>query len=288
MNPAIAAAVFATAGVVALALALAPAATRPAAPEHAWLHRRLVGLSAQLREAGVLISPRTFLLLNGVAVALGVAVGGAFAPPFALMGAAAGAITPAVLLRAAVTRTQARADREALALLRLVAAHLRTDATYLDALRAAAEGVSTPQVRDELAWIANRFRLDRPLHRSLVEAAARTPGRHLRLAYRVLARAIEHGVSGRRAVVALEGLEATIAANLRAREDLRAKTRGIRIQIVVVALAIPAIHLYLRGTNPESFTVMGEPLGQFVLLPGAVLLEVVGLLLWRRFTRARL
>ena len=62
---------------------------------------------------------------------------------------------------------------------------------------------------------------------------------------------------------------------------------GLRIQIVVVALAIPAIYLYLRGTNPGSFTVMDEPLGQYVLLPGAILLEVLGLLLWRRFTRAR-
>ena len=32
---------------------------------------------------------------------------------------------------------------------------------------------------------------------------------------------------------------------------------------------------------------MDEPLGQLVLLPGAVLFEVLGLFLWRRFTRAR-
>ena len=287
MNPGIAAAVCAAAGTIALALALAPSGMRPVTPGHAWWHRRLAGLGAQLREAGVAMSPRAFLLVNGSVVALGGALGGAVAPPLALVGAAAGAITPVVVLRAAVARAQTHADREALVVLRLVGAHLRTDATYLEALRAAAEGVSTSQVRDELAWIANRFRLDRPLHHLLVEVAARTPGRHLRLTYRVLARAIEHGVSGRRAVVALEGLEATIAANLRAREDLQAKTRGLRIQIVVVALAIPAIYLYLRGTNPGSFTVMDQPLGQYVLLPGAILLEVLGLLLWRRFTRAR-
>ena len=231
------------------------------------------------------MTPPVFLLINGGTLAVGAIAGGLVSPPLALPGAIAGAITPIVVLPAAVAR--ARADREALVLLRLLGAHLRAGATYIEALRAAAEGVATPQVRDDLAWIANRFRLDRPLHGSLAAVAARTPGRHLRLAYRVLARAIEHGVAGRRAVTALEGLEATVAANLRAGADLRAKTRGLRIQIVVVALAIPVIHLYLRGTIPESFTVMDEPLGQFVLLPGAVLFEVLGLFLWRRFTGAR-
>ena len=183
-------------------------------------------------------------------------------------------MVPVLVLRTAVTRARARADREALVLLRLLSAHLRTGATYVEALRTAAEGVVTAQVQDDLAWIASRFRLDRPLHGSLAAVATRTPGRHLRLVYRVLARAIEHGVAGRRAVTALEGLE-------------QARTRGLRIQIAVVAIAIPVIHLYLRWTNPASFTVMDQPLGQFVLLPGAVLCELMGLLLWRRFTRGR-
>ena len=286
MNLGVAAAGCATLGVIAMALALAPPRGPSAAPAGGWFRRRLDRLNAQLLEAGGVIRAPTFLLINGGAIALGAGVGAAVALPLALLGATAGAIAPLGVLRVAVARAQSRADREALVLVRLMGAHLRTGATYLEALRAAAEGVSTTHVREELAWVANRFRLDRSLHSSLAEIAARTSGRHLRLAYRVLARAIEHGVAGHRAVVALEGLEATIAANLRAREDLRAKTRGLRIQIVVVALAIPIIHLYLRGTNPASFTVMDEPLGQFVLLPGAILLEGFGLLLWRRFTRA--
>ena len=287
MNLAIVAAGCAAAGVVAVALALAPVRRSSASPADGWGQRRLSGLAVQLHEAGLAITPPIFLLINGGTLAVGAVAGGLVTPPLALLGAIAGMMAPMVVLRAAVARARARADREALVLLRLLGAHLRAGATYIEALRAAAEGVATPRVRDDLAWIANRFRLDRPLHGSLAAVAARTPGRHLRLAYRVLARAIEHGVAGRRAVTALEGLEATVAANLRAGEDLRAKTRGLRIQIVVVALAIPIIHLYLRGTNPESFTVMDEPIGQFVLLPGAVLFEVLGLFLWRRFTRAR-
>lgn len=233
------------------------------------------------------MAPHTFVLLNGVTVVLGGLIGGLVAMPAAMLGAVTGMIAPTLVLRAAVANARARADREALVLLRLMSAHLRTGATYIEALRAAAEGVATAQVQDDLAWISSRFRLDRPLHASLAAVAARTPGRNLRLAYRVMARAIEHGVSGRRAVTALEGLEGTIAANLRARDDLRAKTRGLRIQIVVVALAIPIIHVYLRWTNPASFTVMDQPLGQFVLLPGAVVCELGGLLLWNRFTRGR-
>lgn len=287
MNLAFVAAASSAAGVVALVLALAPVRRPSGASPQGWGQRRLSRIADQLDEAGVAVAPPIFLVINGGALVVGAVIGGLVAPPLAPVGAIVGAIAPWVVLRTAVGRARARADREALVLLRLLGAHLRAGATYIEALRAAAEGVATPQVRDDLAWVANRFRLDRPLHGSLAAVAARTPGRHLRLAYRVLARAIEHGVAGRRAVTALEGLEATVAANLRALEDLRAKTRGLRIQIVVVAVAIPVIHLYLRGTNPESFSVMDEPLGQFVLLPGAVMCEVFGLYLWRRFTRAQ-
>ncbi|MCY3783047.1 MAG: type II secretion system F family protein [Chloroflexi bacterium] len=287
MNLAVVAAGFAAAGVVVFALALMPVRQPSDSPMHGWVQRRLGRLADQLHEGGVAMTPPIFLVINGGVLVVGAVIGGLVAPPLVPVGAIVGAIAPWVVLRTAVVRARARADREALVLLRLLGAHLRAGATYMEALRAAAEGVATPQVRDDLAWVANRFRLDRPLHGSLAAVAARTPGRHLRLAYRVLARAIEHGVAGRRAVTALEGLEATVAANLRAHEDLRAKTRGLRIQIVVVAVAIPVIHLYLRGTNPESFTVMDEPLGQFVLLPGAVMCELLGLYLWRRFTRAQ-
>ena len=287
MNLAPIAAGCAAAGLVALALAFVPLSARSTTAASGWGHRRVSGLRTQLREADVPLSPQTFVLLNGLAVVLGGLIGGIVALSAAVIGAATGAVVPVLVLRTAATRARARADREALVLLRLLSAHLRTGATYVEALRSAAEGVVTAQVQDDLAWIASRFRLDRPLHSSLAAVAARTPGRHLRLVYRMLARAIEHGVAGRRAVTALEGLEATIAANLRAQDDLQARTRGLRIQIAVVALAIPVIHLYLRWTNPASFTVMDQPLGQFVLLPGAVLCELVGLLLWRRFTRGR-
>ncbi|MCY3959289.1 MAG: type II secretion system F family protein [Chloroflexi bacterium] len=275
------------AGLVALALALAPAPRSSATATAVARNRRFVGLGTQLQEAGIRIAPHTFVLLNAVAVALGGLIGGLVAMPAAMLGAVAGTIAPILVLRATVGNARARADREALVLLRHLSAHLRAGATYIEALRAAAEGVATAQVQDDLAWITSRFRLDRPLHASLAVVAARTPGRNLRLAYRVLARAIEHGVAGRRAVTALDGLEGTIAANLRAKDDLRAKTRGLRIQIFVVALAVPIIHVYLRWTNPASFTVMDQPLGQYVLLPSAVLCELGGLLLWHRFTRGR-
>ena len=287
MNLAMVAAASSAAGVVALVLAFAPVRQPSDSLARSWVQRCLDRIADHLHEAGVAVAPSIFLLISGGAFTVGAVAVGLVAPPLAPVGAIAGATAPWVVLRTAVARARARADREALVLLRLLGAHLRAGATYMEALRAAAEGVATPQVRDDLAWVANRFRLDRPLHGSLAAVAARTPGRHLRLAYRLLVRAIEHGVAGRRAVTALEGLEATVAANLRAHEDLRAKTRGLRIQIVVVAVAIPVIHLYLRGTNPESFTVMDEPLGQFVLLPGAVMCEVLGLYLWRRFTRAQ-
>ena len=287
MNPALIAAGAAAAGLVAVTLAVAPAPRPGTTTADGWVDHRLTGLGAQLYEAGVGMAPQTFLLLNGLVLVIGGLIGGVVALPAALLGAAAGAMAPSLVLRTAVARARARADREAVVLLRLLSAHLRTGATYVEALRAAAEGVVTAQVQDDLAWIASRFRLDRPLHASLSAVAARTPSRQLRLAYRVLARAIEHGVAGRRAVTALEGLEATVAANLRAHDDLRAKTRGLRIQIAVVAVAIPVIHIYLRGTNPGSFTVMDQPLGQYVLLPGAIGCELLGLLLWRRFTRGR-
>ena len=143
------------------------------------------------------MTPPVFLLINGGTLAVGAVAGGLVTPPLALLGAIAGAIAPLAALRAAVMRAQARADREALVLLRLLGAHLRAGAIYIEALRAAAEGMATPRVRDDLAWIANRFRLDRPLHGSLAAVAARTPGRHLRLlyTYRLLTAAQIHALA---------------------------------------------------------------------------------------------
>ena len=65
-----------------------------------------------------------------------------------------------------------------------------------------------------------------------------------------------------------------------------AESRGLRLQAAILAVVIPGLFLYLSAVNPELIApVTSTALGQFVLLPGGVLLEVTGIVLSWRITR---
>ena len=58
------------------------------------------------------------------------------------------------------------------------------------------------------------------------------------------------------------------------------------MQAAILAIVIPGLFLYLSAVNPELIApVTSTGLGQYVLLPAAVLLEVAGIVLSWRVTR---
>jgi Flp pilus assembly protein TadB len=65
-------------------------------------------------------------------------------------------------------------------------------------------------------------------------------------------------------------------------DDVRARTAGLRVQIVLLAALVPGLALYLCLTVPGLAETLSMPLGRFVLLPLAALLETTGIIASRR------
>ena len=61
-----------------------------------------------------------------------------------------------------------------------------------------------------------------------------------------------------------------------------ARTAGLRSQVVLLALVVPAIAGYLAFTVPSLAATLGQPVGRFVLIPAALALEVIGVIASRR------
>jgi Flp pilus assembly protein TadB len=65
-------------------------------------------------------------------------------------------------------------------------------------------------------------------------------------------------------------------------DDVRARASGLRVQIVLLAALVPGLALYLAVTVPGMAETFTTPLGRFVLLPLAALLELAGIVASRR------
>jgi Flp pilus assembly protein TadB len=65
-------------------------------------------------------------------------------------------------------------------------------------------------------------------------------------------------------------------------DDVRARTSGLRVQIILLATLVPGLALYLALTVPGMSETLSTPLGRFVLIPLAGILEVIGILASRR------
>ena len=72
----------------------------------------------------------------------------------------------------------------------------------------------------------------------------------------------------------------------RTADDVRARTSGLRVQVVLLAVLVPGLALYLALTVPGMRETFTTPLGRFVLLPMAAMLETAGILASRRVVNA--
>jgi Flp pilus assembly protein TadB len=65
-------------------------------------------------------------------------------------------------------------------------------------------------------------------------------------------------------------------------EEIRARTAGLRSQVALLALVVPGIAAYLALTVPSLAATLEQPIGRFVLIPGALTLELIGVVASRR------
>ena len=112
--------------------------------------------------------------------------------------------------------------------------------------------------------------------------AARTTDTRSRVALETVAMGIASRLSYERAGILVGAVADRLAFEERLDEEVRARTAGVRSQILLLAMVVPAIAVYLALTVPSLAATLGQPIGRFVLIPVAVVLEVIGVIASRR------
>jgi Flp pilus assembly protein TadB len=207
-----------------------------------------------------------------------------FATPLPLVGVcAATTLAPSVIVRtrAAAARWQARLALTRL--LRATEAALRSGASLPEALRRACDAAAEDGLaRRPFVDALRAFDLGAPLDHALRASAHRVADPRSRIALETVAIGIASRLPHDRAGILIAAVADRLAFEERLDEEVRARTAGLRSQVVLLALVVPAIAAYLSFTVPSLAATLGQPIGRFVLIPAALTLEVVGVIASRR------
>jgi len=208
----------------------------------------------------------------------------AFATSLPLIGSfAVCALAPSVVVRSRAAAARWRARLATTRLLRATEAALRSGASLPEALRRATQASEDRLARRPFVEALRAFDLGAPLDRSLRAAAGVSQnGARSRIAFETLAIGIESRLPYDRAAILVAALADRLAFEERLDEEVRARTGGLRAQVILLALVVPAIAAYLSLTVPSLAATLAEPIGRFVLIPAAAVLEVVGVIASRR------
>ena len=250
------------------------------------LERRRAGAAALLAQARLELSPRTYLALQVAAPVLLALAGWIVSLPLAAVGLAAGLLLPQVYLRYLVSVEARAADDDAPRVLRAMVNRAAAGGTYPDLFAAATEAARHRWVKADFEELLGRYFAREPAVEALSEIRCRQAGRNLRLVFDALiVLAATHQPTSAAAEV-LTSLGEAARTNQSIARQAVAESRGLRIQAAILAIVIPALFLYLVAVNPELVApVTSTALGQLVLLPVAVILEVAGIVLSWRVTR---
>ena len=206
------------------------------------------------------------------------------AAPLPLIGVLpACALGPSVLVRSRAGVARRRARLALTRLLRATEAALRSGASLPEALRRATDGIDDRLARRPFVGALRAFDLGAPLDQALRTSAQGAPADpRSRLAFETLALGIASRLPHDRAGILVAAVADRLAFDERLEEEVRARTGGLRAQVILLALVVPAIATYLALTVPSLAAVLGQPIGRFVLIPAAALLELAGLIASRR------
>jgi Flp pilus assembly protein TadB len=271
-----------------MALFPGPATDAPRVGEQirAWRSRRVADAADVLAQARLELSPRMLIALSVVSpVVLGL-LGLLLSPLVAAVGVALGLLLPRAYLRYLVAAEARAADDEAPRVLRAMVNRAAAGGTYPDLFTAASEVARHRWVRSDFDETIARYYANEPLGDALLVVRGRQASRNLRLVYDALIVAARTQQPASAAGEVLASLGEAARANRAIARQAAAESKGLRLQAAILAIVIPAMFLYLIAVNPELIApVTSTALGQFVLLPSAVLLEVAGIVLSWRVTR---
>lgn len=201
------------------------------------------------------------------------------------LGLAAGAAAPSILLRWREAGLRSAAAARALDILQGSQAALRSGLPLAGAVRLAIEGAG-PLERDPFERALRSFDLNLPLDQALSDASRRTADRRLTLALEALALVAREQLPSARASTIVANAADRLAFEQRLLQETRARTSGVRAQIVLLALLVPSLAAYLVATMPGLAATLASPLGMYVLLPAAAVFEIIGVVASRQIVRS--
>ncbi|HEV8671863.1 MAG TPA: hypothetical protein VGS01_14140 [Candidatus Limnocylindria bacterium] len=227
-----------------------------------------------LRDAGWTGSMLQWEGLRALATMCGLVVAASVeALPLGLIGAAA----PSIVVRMRAARRRDERARQTVVLLQMIVAGLRSGSSLTEALRLAA-GSARPTTSGPFAAALRAFDLGEPLDAALHRSRATARDRRVILGLDALSLCAAEQLPSSRCVTLIGSVVDRLVFEQRTIDDVRARTSGLRVQIVLLAALVPGLALYLAMTVPGLSDTLNLPLGRFVLLPLAAILETAGIL----------
>lgn len=186
--------------------------------------------------------------------------------------------------RVVAARRREQGSACALEVLRGTHAAMRSGLPLAPALRVALERVDAAD-RAPFERAMRAFELNEGLEDALAAARATARDRRVSLALDALALVASEQVPASRGAALVQSVADRLSFEERLLAEVRARTGGVRAQIVILALLVPSLAAYLAITMPGLATTLATPLGRLVLIPAAVLLEIVGIAASRAIVR---
>ena len=248
---------------------------------------RQVGAAAGLiARARLDLAPRTLITIAVAGPLVAGFVGLLLSPVVGLVGVGVGLLLPRLYLGYLVGAEGRAADEDAPRIQRAMVNRAAAGGTYPDLFTAAAEAARHRWVRADFDEAIARYYAAEPPPEILLALRGRQASRNLRLVYDALAVAVRTRQPASAAGEVLAALAEAARANRAIARQAAAEAKGLRLQAAILAVVIPGLFLYLSAVNPELIhPVSSTALGQLVLLPAGVLLEVTVIVLSWRVTR---
>ncbi len=271
-------------------MALLPDRARPSLGAREWVrgwYRSRLGAAAELlAQARLELAPRSYLGLSLAAPLALAAAGALLSPVMGIVGAGVGLFVPRWYVRWLVGNEARAADDDAPRVLRAMVQRATAGGTYPDLFAAGGEAARHRWVRADFEELLSRYFAAEPAPDAIAAIRRRQAGRNLALVYDALFSLTRTHQPTSAAAELLAELGEAARINASIARQAAAESRGLRIQALVLAVVIPLLFVYLLLVNPELVApVTDTALGRFVLLPGAVLLEVAGIWLSMRVAR---
>lgn len=195
-----------------------------------------------------------------------------------------GVLVPSLVLRYRLTGLRERAAARSLDILRSTHAALRAGMPLATALRLALEQTDR-LAGDPYQRALEAFELNAPFDEALLRSARAAHDPRVAVALEAFALLAAEQLPAARAATVIASVADRLTFEERLAEEVRARTGGMRAQITLLALLVPALALYLVASMPGLAATLATPLGTHVLVPAALAFEVAGLLASRAIVR---